>query len=88
MPYIITHKEFLEAQEIVKKYNLQMKSAVFKPADLKIDMPVRRYYPQSMVYWVTEIKGEDVLIRTTFDESDKNYDDFWVSIAELRPEKQ
>lgn len=85
-PIFYTQKEFLEAQEIVEKYKLQMKSAVFKPEDLKIDMPVRRNNPHSWVYWVTEIQEEDVLIRTTFDENDKKYDDFWVSIAELRPE--
>lgn len=80
---MITHKEYLEAQKIVDTYHLQLKQSVISISDLSINQKVKRNYPESWDYWVTEIQGEDVLIRTTENEDDSKYDDFWVNIAEL-----
>jgi hypothetical protein len=81
---MITHKEYLEAQKIVDAYHSQLKQSVVSISDLSINQKVKRNYPESWDYWITEIQGEDVLIRTTENEDDPKYDDFWVNVAELR----
>lgn len=81
---MITHREYLEAQKIVDSYHSQLKQSVVSTSDLYINQKVKRNYPESWDYWVTEIQGEDVLIRTTENEDDSKYDDFWVNVAELR----
>ena len=81
---MITHKKYLEAQKIVDAYHLQSKQSVISTSDLSVNQKVKRNYSESRDYWVTEIQGEDVLIRTTENEDDPNYDDFLVNVAELR----
>jgi len=81
---MITHKKYLEAQKIVDAYHLQLKQSVISTSDLSVNQKVKRNYSESRDYWVTEIQGEDVLIRTTENEDDPNYDDFLVNVAELR----
>jgi hypothetical protein len=39
---------------------------------------------ESKTYWVSEISGNDVLIRTTESENDPDYDDFWFNISDLK----
>lgn len=81
---MLTHREYLEAQKIIDMYHSQLKQSVVSARDLSINQKVKRNYPESWDYWVTEIQGEDVLIRTTENEDEPNYDDFWVNIAEIR----
>lgn len=57
---------------------------VVDPNELSIDQKVKRNYPESWDYWISEIDGEKVLIRTTFKKDDPDYDDFWVDIKEIR----
>ncbi len=82
---MILHREFLEAKKIVDEYNLQTEQSVLNVNNLSIDQKVKRNYPQSWNYWVSEIQGEDVLIRTTEKEDDPEYNDFLVNISDLRP---
>lgn len=63
---------------------MRKKINAVNPNDLKINQRVKRDYAASWVYWVTEMKGEQVLIRTTERIDDPEYDDFWVDINELR----
>lgn len=51
--------------------------------DLYIDQKVKRNYQGSWDYWVTEIDGDAVLIRTTEKMNDPKYDDFWVNVSEI-----
>lgn len=81
---MITHEKYLEAQKIVDAYHLQLKQSVVNINDLSINQKVKRNYPESWDYWVTEIQGKDVLIRTAENEDAPDYDDFWVNIAEIR----
>lgn len=81
---MILYKQYLEAQKIVDVYHSQLKQSVVSTSDLSINQKVKRNYPESWDYWISEIEGEDVLIRTTENENDPKYDDFWVNVAELR----
>lgn len=58
--------------------------SVVSISDLSINQKVKRNYPESWDYWVTEIQGEDVLIRTTQNEDDPKYDDLRVNVTEIR----
>jgi hypothetical protein len=51
-----------------------------------IGQKVKRDYKESWDYWVNEIVTETgrVLIRTTESKDDPEYDDFWVSVKELK----
>lgn len=81
---MITYREYLEAHKIIDTYRMQLKQSVFTVRDLSINQKVKRNYPESLDYWISEIIGEDVLIRTTEKEDDPEYNDFLVNIAELR----
>lgn len=81
---MITHREYLKAQKIVDTYRLQLKQSEVTVNDLFANQRVRRNYPESWDYWISEIQGEDVLLRTTEKEDDPEYDDFLVNIAEIR----
>lgn len=81
---MITYSEYLKAQKVVDDYKLQMSESLVKLSDLSINKKVKRNYPESWDYWVTELQGEDVLIRTTEDVNDPLYDDFLVNISEIR----
>lgn len=81
---MITHKEYLEAQKIVDAYHSQLLQSVVSTSDLSINQKVKRNYPESWDYWVTELQGEDVLIRTTENEDDPKCDDFLVNVVEIR----
>lgn len=80
----LLHREYLNAIKVVEEYHLQIKDTELWMSDLSIDIQVRRNYPESQVYWVSEVNGQDVLIRTTKDEDAVGCDDFWVNISELR----
>jgi hypothetical protein len=83
MKYIL-HTEYLKAQKIVDEYQLQLKQCAISITDLVINQKVKRASMYSSNYWVSEILGEDVLVRTTENVDDPYYNDFFVNIAELR----
>ena len=80
---MITYREYLEAQKIVDAYHSQLEQSVVSTSDLFVNQKVKRYNRKSW-WWVSEIQGDDVLIRTTENEDDSDYDDMWVNIAEVR----
>ena len=80
----ITYAKYQEAKKTIAQYEEQLKKAVVKITDLKIDQKVKRDYPESFDYWVSEIEGDDVLIRTTEDHNHPEHDDFLVNISEIR----
>jgi len=80
----ISQREYLMAKEIVAQYEKQMESATVKPSDLSINQKVKRNYPESWEYWVSEINGDDVLLRTTEDVNSPECGDFTVNISEIR----
>ncbi len=81
---MITHRKYLKALEIVNLYQQQILQAVVNINDLSPNQKVKRNYPESYDYWISEIQGEDVLLRTTEKEDDPEYDDFLVNIGEIR----
>lgn len=81
---MILHTDYLKAKKVVEEYENQLANSVVRVNDLNINQKIKRNYPESWDYWVSEINGEDVLIRTTEDKDDEMYDDFWVNISELR----
>lgn len=81
---MILYKHYLEAKKLIEAYEDQLNEALVSSNNLHINQKVKRNYPESWDYWISEIKGEDVLIRTTEDENDPKYDDFLVNVAELR----
>jgi hypothetical protein len=83
---MIRHSEYLTAKQTVENYENQMKTRVnIKLDDLSIDQEVQTIHNQDKTrrFWVSEIVGEDVLIRTTFDVKDNDYDDFLVNICDI-----
>jgi hypothetical protein len=80
----IKNKITMDGKEILKEFELEKGYDPITTSDLSINQKVKRNYPESWDYWVTEMQGEDVLIRTTENEDDPKYDDFWVNIVELR----
>jgi hypothetical protein len=80
----VLQSAYLQAKGIVNAYEKQISESILKPGDLTINQKVKRNYPESWDYWVTEFQGEDILIRSTEDENDPNYNDYLVNIAELR----
>jgi hypothetical protein len=78
------HREYLKALKVIKSYEEQMEKSSVKVSDLSINQKVKRNYPESWFYWVSEIVGEDVLLRTTEKEEDPECDDFMVNVSEIR----
>ena len=81
----VLHRDYLKATKIVEEYLSQFRQPCANIDDLSIDLKVKRNYPESWDYWVTEIQGRDVLLRTTEKLDDPKYDDFLVNISEIRP---
>ncbi len=87
----ILHSEYKKAKALVDAYIKQIESwdANIHPniCDLKIDQKVHivaKFGTYDYDYWVTEIIGHDVLIRTRENINDREYDDRWVNIIEIR----
>lgn len=66
---------------------LQSQSLAKPTLKLELNQKVTRNDVKSNEYWVTEISpdGMDILVRTTEDINDKNYDDYWLKIFQLKP---
>ena len=79
----ISNNRYLEAKELVKKYEKLLKKAPLKKCNISIDMEVK-LDDIDKIYWVSEISGSDILIRTTYSISDILYDDYLVSIWRLK----
>lgn len=53
---------------------------------LAVNQKVKRNYVESWDYWISEVSGDMVLIRTTERIDDPSYDDFWVSVNDIHAE--
>ena len=81
---MILYSKYIEAKKVVDEYNEQMNNSVIRVSDLTVNQKVTRSHHNSSVYWVSEILGEDVLLRTTENENDPEYNDIWVNISDIR----
>ena len=81
---MIKDKSYLKSNEIIDEFQSPLNQSIFNISDFSLNKKVKRNYPESLDYWVTEIKGKNILIRTTENLEDANYDDFWVNVDELR----
>jgi hypothetical protein len=79
----VLHSHYLSALSLVEEYHRQKENSVLQISDLTVDLPVRMNHPNSQTYWVSEVIGEDVLIRTTEDEHSPEYDDYLVNYTVL-----
>jgi len=78
----VKYLEYLEAIRIVQKYENQKLNCPFSTGNLDINQLVGVKGLES-TYWIEEIQGEDVLIRTTEDPNDPDYNDYLLNFTEL-----
>ncbi len=84
----ILYSEYLKAKKLVNEYQDQVGASVLNINDIKPNQKLKlesaRWY-NTIECWVSEMHGQDVLVRTTEKEEDPMYDDLLVNISELRP---
>lgn len=81
---MITGKEYREAKAIVAQYEHQEYEASRKSlGKLELNQPIRWTRAPGLSFWIHEIRGDEVLIRTTESANDPDRDDFWVAYDKL-----
>ena len=51
---------------------------------IKLNQIVKENKPNSWVYWVEKIEGNNVLVRTTESKQDVNCETYWFDIKQIK----
>ena len=79
----ILENQYKYAKEIVDSYEQLLKNSSIKKHNLSINDEVL-LDDKPEIYWISEIKETDILIRTTYSEYNFEYDEYWISIWRLK----